>query len=296
MEYQVQVLATGHQGICQSGFWACVTLLTKSIPHTPAHSIISPPLSQNQFDLLHKLLFCAYHSPPFLIYKLYFLYLPDLYHSSMAVFTKFCVISLIIALSFASLASGETETKNPSPPPPPQCGADTGLGCRNKAAALKLKIIAIAAILVTSMVGVCTPLFSRMIPAVQPDTDLFALVKAFASGVILATGYMHVMPDSFDCLRSACLPENPWKKFPFTTFVAMLSAILTLMVDSFAMSLYKKHKMACPADDINGKEESQQDFHHHEHAAAVDGSSATQLLRYRVVAQAGINTILLTIY
>jgi zinc transporter 1/2/3 len=42
-------------------------------------------------------------------------------------------------------------------------------------------------------------------------------------------------------LMSDCLPINPWKKFPFTTFVAMLSALLTLMIDSFAMSYYKKH-------------------------------------------------------
>ncbi|XP_019168855.1 PREDICTED: fe(2+) transport protein 2-like [Ipomoea nil] len=198
----------------------------------------------------------------------------------MAVSPKFLVVISVIVISFslASLALGATETnKNPSsPPPPPACGSDTGRGCRNKAAALKLKIIAIGAILVTSMVGVCTPLISKMIPAVQPDTDLFVLVKAFASGVILATGYMHVMPDSFDCLRSACLPEKPWKKFPFTTFVAMLSAVLTLMADSFAMSFYKKHKLDCLAGE-------QQDSHHH--AAAVDESAAAKLLRYRVVAQ-----------
>nr|GMC78769.1 fe(2+) transport protein 1-like [Ipomoea batatas] len=201
----------------------------------------------------------------------------------MAVFPKFLFIIsvIIIALSFASLALGATETNNPNtPPPPPQCGSDTGRGCRNKAAALKLKIIAIAAILVSSMVGVCAPMFSKMIPAVKPDTDLFVLIKAFASGVILATGYMHVMPDSFNCLRSACLPEKPWKKFPFTTFVDMLSAVLTLMVDSFAMSFYKKHKLDCSARETVSQ---QQDSHH---AAPVDGRGPTQLLRYRVVAQA----------
>eukprot|EP00258_Populus_trichocarpa_P046751 XP_024462770.1 fe(2+) transport protein 1 [Populus trichocarpa] len=56
----------------------------------------------------------------------------------------------------------------------------------------------------------------------MPDRDLFAVVRAFASGVVLATGY-------------------PWKKFPFTTFVAMLHALVTLMIDSFALSYYKKH-------------------------------------------------------
>nr|CAD1841447.1 unnamed protein product [Ananas comosus var. bracteatus] len=77
-------------------------------------------------------------------------------------------------------------------------------------------------------------------PALRPDRNLFVLVKAFASGVILATGYMHVLPDSFDDLGSPCLPENPWGKFPFTAFVAMLSAVFTLMVDSLMLSFYNR--------------------------------------------------------
>lgn len=112
--------------------------------------------------------------------------------------------------------------------------------CHDKREALKLKIIAIFSILMASIIGVCLPILSRFVPAFSPDRNLFVLVKAFSSGVILATGYMHVLPDSFDDLRSECLPENPWHKFPFTTFVAMLAAIFTLMVDSFSIAFFKK--------------------------------------------------------
>ncbi|KAJ0017659.1 hypothetical protein Pint_11604 [Pistacia integerrima] len=51
---------------------------------------------------------------------------------------------------------------------------------------------------------------------------------------------MHVLPDSFDMLSSSCLEDNPWHKFPFTGFVAMLSAIVMLMVDSLATSIYNQ--------------------------------------------------------
>uniref|UniRef100_J3LRE9 Fe(2+) transport protein 1 n=1 Tax=Oryza brachyantha TaxID=4533 RepID=J3LRE9_ORYBR len=44
-----------------------------------------------------------------------------------------------------------------------------------------------------AVVGVCLPLFARSVPALRPDRNLFVVVKAFASGVILATGYMHVL-------------------------------------------------------------------------------------------------------
>ncbi|KAI4357931.1 hypothetical protein L6164_001847 [Bauhinia variegata] len=167
-----------------------------------------------------------------------------------------------------------------------------GEGCHDRSKAMKLKIIAISSILITSMVGVCLPLFSRAVPALQPDRDLFVVVKAFASGVILATGYMHVLPDSFDDLRSECLPEDPWHKFPFTTFIAMLAAIFTLMVDSFSISFFNKkiaNSSAVEASDHNGTnqvKELQQFGHGHGHGHGhVQCQDSRQLLRYRVVAQ-----------
>lgn len=187
-----------------------------------------------------------------------------------------------------------------------QCEAESAHGCHDKAESKKLKIIAIVSILVASMVGVCSPLFSRLVPALKPDKDLFVLVKSFASGVILATGYMHVLPDSFDDLTSDCLPENPWRKFPFTTFVAMLSALLTLMVDSFAMSMYKKRHSAAKtlvvAADNNGEisvaekgntNQIENSGLGHFHGNALDkiiskdgeDDKESQLLRNRVIAQ-----------
>ncbi|KAL2524474.1 Zinc transporter 7 [Abeliophyllum distichum] len=201
----------------------------------------------------------------------------------MALSTKF----LAVIFFFASHAFGLSETNTP-----PQCSrSTTSTGCHNKSQALNLKLIAIASILTTSVIGVCLPIFSRAVPALKPDTDLFVLVKAFASGVILATGYMHVMPDSFDDLRSKCLPENPWKKFPFTTFVAMLSAIFTLMMDSYAMSYYRKRNLECGVESnkdamSTGKVESQTSGHFHINNGEIRvDENASQLLRYRVVAQ-----------
>ncbi|KAI9198511.1 hypothetical protein LWI28_017205 [Acer negundo] len=177
-----------------------------------------------------------------------------------------------------------------------ECEVESNNSCNNKAKALPLKIIAIVSILVTSMIGVSSPLLTRSIPALHPDRNLFVIVKAFAAGIILATGFMHVLPDSFDMLSSSCLSENPWHKFPFTGFVAMLSAIVTLMVDSLATSIYSKkcnygvvipeverdQEMAVPAPPSFG--------HGHGHGHGVHqlqskaGVEASQLMRYRVVA------------
>ena len=167
------------------------------------------------------------------------------------------------------------------------CQSESQNSCNNKSAALPLKLIAIASILVTSMIGVCLPLFSRSIPALAPDRNLFIIVKAFASGIILATGFMHVLPDSFDMLWSPCLKENPWHKFPFTGFVAMLSAIFTLMVDSIATSLYTKKNNTGIIPEIEVADMAAGNtgghFHGHHHGPKI-GIEGSQLLRYRVVA------------
>ncbi|GFQ04822.1 zinc transporter 7 [Phtheirospermum japonicum] len=54
--------------------------------------------------------------------------------------------------------------------------------------ALKLKLIAVASILVTSMIGVCLPIFSRSVPSLQRTRICSCLVKAFASGVYTGDG------------------------------------------------------------------------------------------------------------
>ncbi|KAI3997432.1 hypothetical protein MKX01_008039 [Papaver californicum] len=161
------------------------------------------------------------------------------------------------------------------------------------------------------MIGVGAPLFAKYIPALHPDRDVFVIVKAFAAGIFLATGFMNVLPDSFDMLTYRqliiqirdifsivpCLSDNPWHKFPFTGFVAMLSAIVTLMVDSIATSFYttKNNKLMIqptPEGDHElgntpqGGAAAGSHFHSHghHHGGALSSNKGaligTQLLRY----------------
>nr|AYW01686.1 IRT1 protein [Morus alba] len=188
---------------------------------------------------------------------------------------------LLIALLASAVVGAEDQTST-------EC-SNSGGTCLDKSKALKFKLIAIASILIASLAGVLLPLFTRSIPALQPDKNPFSVVKAFASGVILATGYMHVLPDSFDCLNSPCLPETPWRKFPFATFVAMPSAVATLMVDSFSMSYYRKQFPRQVAEEeakINGGSEM---LGHvgHGHGKVEEGAcgKGSNLIRHRVVAQ-----------
>ncbi|XP_017240037.1 zinc transporter 4, chloroplastic [Daucus carota subsp. sativus] len=122
------------------------------------------------------------------------------------------------------------------------CGGSGGEmdTCRDEKAALFLKMLAIAAILFFGVCGVATPLIGKKRRFLQTDSNLFFAAKAFAAGVILATGFVHMLPDATEALTDECLPTNPWSKFPFSGFFAMMAALITLVVDFVATQYYEK--------------------------------------------------------
>ncbi|GFP96571.1 zinc transporter 5 [Phtheirospermum japonicum] len=143
----------------------------------------------------------------------------------------------------------------------------------NKNLALKYKLTAFAAILAAGAFGVCLPVMGRTVEALSPERNFFLVLKAFAAGVILATGFIHVLPDAFESLTSPCIGDSPWGDFPFTGFIAMLAAIGSLLVDSYATSYYRRRE----AETTHG----------HAHGTVSFGSESaeTELLRHRVISQ-----------
>lgn len=107
-----------------------------------------------------------------------------------------------------------------------------------------LKFVAVASILVAGFGGVSIPLVGKSRRFLRPDGDVFAAAKAFAAGVILATGFVHMLRDSWDALREPCLGTHSraWAKFPFTGFFAMVSALFTLLVDFLATEYYERRE------------------------------------------------------
>ncbi|RLM66534.1 zinc transporter 9-like [Panicum miliaceum] len=166
----------------------------------------------------------------------------------------------------------------------------------DKGRALTLKIIAIFSILVASSVGCAIPSLGRRFPALHPDTDLFIAVKAFAAGVILATAFVHILPDAFEKLGSPCLVDGPWQKFPFAGLVAMLAAIATLVVDTIATGYFQRAhaKSAAAVGDLETPDHAHHGHgHSHGMPALIASSSSTSntdegaklIIRHRVISQ-----------
>lgn len=168
----------------------------------------------------------------------------------------------------------------------------------NKSEALKFKLAAIASVLGAGGIGVSLPLLGRRFHVFRPENDIFFMIKAFAAGVILATGFIHILPDAFRTLTSPCLGENPWGKFPFAGFVGMMAAIATLMVDTVATSFYKNMHFS-KSKQVNVDEEAGDDehaghvhihthaTHGHAHGAAAPSNemNLSDLVRQRIISQ-----------
>ncbi|WJX68645.1 hypothetical protein P8452_52993 [Trifolium repens] len=162
--------------------------------------------------------------------------------------------------------------------------------------AFHYKLGSIASVLVCGALGVSLPLLSKRIPILSPKNDIFFMIKAFAAGVILATGFIHILPEAFESLNSPCLKEKPWGDFPFAGLVAMLSSIATLMVDSFASSYYQRRhfnssKQVPHEDEEKGDEHvghihvHTHATHGHTHGSTSHDSISSELIRQRIISQ-----------
>lgn len=173
-----------------------------------------------------------------------------------------------------------------------ECTCDEDSQDRNKTEALKYKLVAVALILIAGGIGVSIPILGKIIPAFNPENNVFFLIKAFAAGVILATGFVHILPDAFESLSSPCLGENPWGDFPFAGVIAMISAIGTMMVDLLATSYYRKVNVTKQKPVNSDEEKEGGHVHVHVHTHSTHGHahgsvmlSSEDLSRRRVISQ-----------
>lgn len=183
-----------------------------------------------------------------------------------------------------------------------ECTCEVDAQQNNRTESFTYKIGAVASILIAGGIGVSLPLLGRRVEAFNPENDIFFMIKAFAAGVILATGFVHILPDAFQILTSPCLKDNPWGRFPFTGFIAMMSSIGTLMVDSLATNFYKRQHFG--GKQVNVDEEKDDDHHAghvhvhthttngHAHGSATTPSShetgVSDLIRHRIISQVSI--------
>jgi solute carrier family 39 (zinc transporter), member 1/2/3 len=96
---------------------------------------------------------------------------------------------------------------------------------------LPLRIGAVFIVLVTSIIG-------AFLPLVLPRTSekVYRLICSFATGVILSTGFIHMMPEAFERLSEA-FPDT---KYPIGAAISMAAVIVTMTMESLATHYFDK--------------------------------------------------------
>lgn len=175
-----------------------------------------------------------------------------------------------------------------------ECMCEDDSEDKNRAKALRYKLAAIASILVAGAIGVSLPFLGRFIPALKPENDIFFIIKAFAAGVILSTGFVHILPDAYEKLTKLCSKGKAWE-FPWAGTVAMIAAIATMMIDMQATSYFNANSRQVIAKSRGGSGEEvpvhTHATHGHSHGTGEsfsghgDGLSSIELIRHRVISQ-----------
>ncbi|KAJ0231395.1 zinc transporter 12 [Hirschfeldia incana] len=149
----------------------------------------------------------------------------------MGCFSKTLTLAFAFFLVTLPLLVSATDEEN-------ECGGPNGrASAAEKATVLKYKVGAFFSILVAGVFGVCLPIFG-----LKSESNFFMFVKAFAAGVILATGFVHILPDATESLTSPCLGE-PWGDFPMAGLVAMAGAISTMLIESFSSGILNRSRL-----------------------------------------------------
>nr|XP_018625401.1 zinc transporter 5-like isoform X2 [Nicotiana tomentosiformis] len=157
---------------------------------------------------------------------------------------------------------------------------------KTKHEALAYKLVAIASILCASALGIVIPILLNNFKSLQNDySSLNFLIKAFAAGVILATGFIHILPDAFQSLTNPCLNSEIFGSFPFAGFVSMMFAIFTLMMESFATGYHRRAELR-KAQPVNiGDGEENDGIHTHGPHILLERTNSSSLIRHRLISQ-----------
>ncbi|KAE8680330.1 Zinc transporter 3 [Hibiscus syriacus] len=121
------------------------------------------------------------------------------------------------------------------------------------------------------------------------------MIKAFAAGVILATGFVHILPDAFESLTSPCI-KVVLGEIPFLGFHHDDVGYRDVMIDAFATGYYKRQHLSNNKQVDASDEEHAGHVHVHTHAThghahgAADSPSDqellfSQLIRQRIISQ-----------
>lgn len=95
------------------------------------------------------------------------------------------------------------------------------------------RISSIFVILAVSGIGAFFPLVATKCPWMRVPSWMFFVTRFFGSGVIVATGFIHLLADSSENLTDPCL-GGVFEDYPWAEGIALMGVFFVFLIDIFA--------------------------------------------------------------
>ncbi|CAF1337877.1 unnamed protein product [Adineta steineri] len=96
---------------------------------------------------------------------------------------------------------------------------------------LTLHVISVFVLLVVSFIGASISVASAKVKCLHIHPVILNTGKFFGSGVVLATGFIHILPDAMSTLSDPCLPDS-WNQYgAYGGLFAMLAALFMQLLE-----------------------------------------------------------------
>ncbi|KIW21294.1 hypothetical protein PV08_01874 [Exophiala spinifera] len=98
-------------------------------------------------------------------------------------------------------------------------------------------VFALLLIFALSTLACSFPVVARRFPHLPIPHRFLFLSRHFGTGVLIATGFIHLLPTAFESLTDPCLPDFWSKHFrPMPGFIAMLAVFVVVSIEMFFAS------------------------------------------------------------
>ncbi|CAF0803063.1 unnamed protein product [Adineta ricciae] len=134
----------------------------------------------------------------------------------------------------------------------------------NQAYNLTLHIVSVFVLLVVSFVGASLSVVSNRFKALRINPIVLNFGKFFGSGVVLATGFVHILPDAMETLTDPCLPDS-WNVYgAYAGLFAMLGILGMQLIEFLAHEKYRsmtlKHSHGVESTNVKAPAEKTEEL------------------------------------
>eukprot|EP01117_Protostelium_nocturnum_P015351 TRINITY_DN5948_c0_g1_i2.p1 TRINITY_DN5948_c0_g1~~TRINITY_DN5948_c0_g1_i2.p1 ORF type:complete len:372 (-),score=106.88 TRINITY_DN5948_c0_g1_i2:66-1181(-) len=232
----------------------------------------------------------------------------------MKISTKLAIL-VLFSLLFVQLIAAQDLTEETGTPEPTteEHSHESEEGCEAEGLEdydLKLHIASFFILMSVSMVAVGGPTVLHKL-RISLDKNkvlvwMLRVAKFFGTGVILATAFIHMLPESFELFGSECLTEG-WKKYgAFGGLFPMIAALMIQFVEFSALCQLdkmiedKKNKKVSEMKDVEKSGEETPEIEHldcegHAHGLILDQDHSASLTVYILEFGIAIHSILIGI-